>query len=59
MPLITAVSDRLVAMDQGAVIAVGPPSEVLHDPAVVASYLGTTEAVIARSGDLSTSAPTP
>ncbi|HEX7132377.1 MAG TPA: MFS transporter [Iamia sp.] len=52
MPLITAVSDRLVAMDQGAVIAVGTPTEVLHDPAVVASYLGTTASVIARSGEL-------
>ncbi|WCO65298.1 MFS transporter [Iamia majanohamensis] len=52
MPLITSVSDRLVAMDQGAVIAVGAPHEVLDDPAVVASYLGTTESVIARSGDL-------
>ncbi|HEV7720054.1 MAG TPA: MFS transporter [Iamia sp.] len=54
MPLITAVSDRLVAMDQGAVIAVGPADEVLHDPVVVASYLGTTARVIARSGDLVT-----
>jgi ABC-type branched-subunit amino acid transport system ATPase component/predicted MFS family arabinose efflux permease len=50
MPLVTAVSDRLVAMDQGRVIAEGPASQVLHDPVVVASYLGTTEAVIARSG---------
>jgi branched-chain amino acid transport system ATP-binding protein len=50
MPLVTSISDRLVAMDQGAVIAEGDPSEVLHDPAVVASYLGNTEAVIARSG---------
>ncbi|CAN5717091.1 hypothetical protein BH10ACT1_BH10ACT1_05810 [soil metagenome] len=54
MPLITAVSDRLVAMDQGSVIASGPPTEVLNDAAVVASYLGTTEAVIARSGELAT-----
>ncbi len=46
------MSDRLLAMDQGAVIAVGAPHEVLNDPAVVASYLGTTEGVIARSGDL-------
>jgi branched-chain amino acid transport system ATP-binding protein len=52
MPLITAVSDRLVAMDQGAVIAAGPPAEVLHDPSVIASYLGTTESAIARSGAL-------
>ena len=50
MPLITAVSDRMVAMDQGRVIAAGPPDAVLHHPDVVASYLGTDEAVIARSG---------
>ena len=54
MPLITAVSDRLVAMDQGAVIATGVADEVLHDPAVVASYLGTTSSVIARSGAAAT-----
>ena len=50
MPLVTAVSDRLVAMDQGRVIAAGDPGAVLHHPDVVASYLGTDEAVIARSG---------
>jgi branched-chain amino acid transport system ATP-binding protein len=50
MPLITTVADRLVAMDQGAVIAEGAPDEVLHHPAVIESYLGTDESVIARSG---------
>ena len=51
MPLVTSVADRLVAMDQGRVIAEGdPPDEVLHDPGVIASYLGTTEQAIARSG---------
>jgi ABC-type branched-subunit amino acid transport system ATPase component len=50
MPLINAVSDRMVAMDQGRVIAAGAPDAVLHHPDVVASYLGTDEAVIARSG---------
>jgi ABC-type branched-subunit amino acid transport system ATPase component len=39
-----------VAMDQGRVIAAGDPGAVLHHPDVVASYLGTDEAVIARSG---------
>jgi len=28
----------------------GSPDEVVHDPSVVKSYLGTTEAAIARSG---------
>jgi branched-chain amino acid transport system ATP-binding protein len=50
MPLITAVADRLIAMDQGVVIAEGTPEDVLHHPAVIESYLGTEESVIARSG---------
>ena len=32
MPLMTSVADRLIAMDQGRVIAEGDPSDVLHDP---------------------------
>ncbi|HUF31976.1 MAG TPA: ATP-binding cassette domain-containing protein [Acidimicrobiales bacterium] len=48
--LIEAVADRLVAMDQGRVIAVGRPDAVLGDPVVVESYLGTEEAAIRRSG---------
>ena len=50
MPLVTAVSDRLVALDQGRVVTAGPPAEVLAHPHVVASYLGGSEAVIHRSG---------
>jgi ABC-type branched-subunit amino acid transport system ATPase component/MFS family permease len=50
MPLITAVSDRLVAMELGRVIAEGPPDEVLHHPQVVAAYLGADAAAVARSG---------
>jgi branched-chain amino acid transport system ATP-binding protein len=52
MPLVTAAADRLLALDQGAVIADGPADEVLHDPVVVSSYLGNTEEVISRSGQL-------
>ena len=49
MPLLRSVVDRLIAMDQGGVIADGPTSDVLHDPLVVASYLGTSDAAIERS----------
>ena len=41
MPLVTAVSDRVVALDLGRVVAEGTPDEVLSHPEVVASYLGT------------------
>ena len=50
VPLVTRVADRIIAMDQGAVIADGPPGEVLSDGAVVASYLGSDRHAIARSG---------
>src|SRR4051794_7861516 len=50
MPLIVAISDRLVALDQGRVISAGEPSTVLEDPLVVGSYLGTDRASIERSG---------
>jgi len=52
MPLLTSVSDRLIAMDAGAVIATGTCDEVLNDPMVVESYLGNTAELIARSGTL-------
>ncbi|HET6664544.1 MAG TPA: ATP-binding cassette domain-containing protein, partial [Acidimicrobiales bacterium] len=49
MPVLRAVADRMVAMDQGRVIADGTADEVLQNAAVVAAYLGTTEATIERS----------
>jgi len=50
MPLITSVSDRLVALDQGRVVTIGAPDEVLHHPDVIASYLGGSPEIIQRSG---------
>jgi ABC-type branched-subunit amino acid transport system ATPase component len=50
MPLIAAVSDRMMALEQGRVIAEGTPQEVLDDSQVIASYLGTDQAAIGRSG---------
>jgi branched-chain amino acid transport system ATP-binding protein len=50
MPLITSVSNRMVALELGHPIAEGRPSEVVRDPQVVASYLGGDMSVINRSG---------
>jgi branched-chain amino acid transport system ATP-binding protein len=50
MPLVTSIAPRLVALELGVVIADGPPAEVVNHPHVVASYLGTDDAVIERSG---------
>ncbi len=52
MPLITSVSDRMIALEVGRVIAEGTPQEVTSHPRVVASYLGGDSAVINRSGDM-------
>jgi branched-chain amino acid transport system ATP-binding protein len=49
MPLISSISDRLVALDQGCVLTSGTPGEVLAHPDVVMSYLGTDAAALARS----------
>jgi len=50
MPMVSSVCDRLVALELGRVIAEGTPREVLAHPAVIASYLGTDEKAIQRSG---------
>jgi ABC-type branched-subunit amino acid transport system ATPase component len=50
LPFLLSVSDRLVCLEAGRVIADGDPTEVRRDPAVVASYLGTDERAIHRSG---------
>ena len=50
MPLITTVSDRMVAMELGTPIAEGTPDEVIRDERVVTSYLGGDLAAIRRSG---------
>jgi branched-chain amino acid transport system ATP-binding protein len=38
--LLRRTCDRIVALDAGRVVAVGPPNDVLADPIVIATYLG-------------------
>ena len=55
-PELWGQADHFVALEQGAVIARGTPAEVLADPRVIASYLGTNEDVVHRSGSRSPAA---
>jgi ABC-type branched-subunit amino acid transport system ATPase component len=50
MPLIAAVSDEVIALELGRVIARGSTAEVLEHPRVVESYLGASAAAVHRSG---------
>ena len=50
MPLITGLSDQILALELGRVVLQGTPDEVLADPRVVSSYLGGDLSTIKRSG---------
>lgn len=47
---IAELADRLVAMDRGAVIANGPPADVLQLPTVGEAFLGSDPLALSRTG---------
>ncbi len=51
MPLITAISDEILALELGAVVTRGTADEVLNNPQVISAYLGGDVDVIHRSGE--------
>jgi branched-chain amino acid transport system ATP-binding protein len=50
IPMLRSLADELYAMVVGRVAAHGTPDEVLSDPEVITSYLGTDPRAVERSG---------
>ena len=57
LPLVLGMSDRIIALESGYVIADGPPDQVRNDPEVQRSYLGGDPTAIQRSGKAAEKVP--
>jgi ABC-type branched-subunit amino acid transport system ATPase component len=52
MPLLMGLCDRVYAMETGTVIAEGTPAQIRQNPLVIASYLGSSDTAVGRSGSV-------